>query len=130
MPFGLVFDGVLAMLLAVTIGYCALLYRRLGALRAAREEMQALAQQLGEVTARAEAGLDLLREAAEDASSKLAPRIERAKTLASDLDMLCHRAGKLADRLEPIKPAAKPAAKAAPRSHSEHALIEALRASR
>jgi hypothetical protein len=126
MPLGLVFDGVLAMLLAITIGYCALLYRRLDALRAAREEMQALAHRLGEVTARAEAGLDRLRAAAEEASSKLDPRLDRAKTLASDLDMLCHRAGKLADRLEPNKPAAKPA----PHSHSEHALIEALRASR
>lgn len=122
MPLGLAFDGALALLLAVTIGYCALVHRRLGALRAAREEMHALAQRLGEVTARAEAGLERLRGAAEDAAAKIDPRLERAKTLASDLDMLCHRAGKLADRLERGKPA--------PRSHSETALIEALRASR
>ena len=151
MSLGVVFDGVLAMLLVVTIGYCALLYRRLGAVHAAQAEMQALAHQLGEATARAGAGLDQLRVAAEDASRNLDPRVDRAKTLLSDLDMLCHRAGKLADRLETIKPAAAPthgegpraaaakggtAAKLAPgghgarRSRSEHALIEALRASR
>ncbi len=151
MTLGLALDGLLAVLLLVTIRYCALLYRRLEAVRAAPAQMQVLAQRLGEVAVCAEAGLTHLRAAAEETASDLEPRVERAKTLSSDLDMLCHRAGKLADRLESIKPAAAPARSERPRaaggkgataakpaaggrgtqqSRSEHALIEALRASR
>ena len=38
-----------------------------------------------------------LRAVASEAADKLDPRLGQARTLVDDLDMLCHRAGKLAD---------------------------------
>lgn len=133
MTLGLSIDGALALLLVVTIAYCAAVHRRLGAIRTAQADMRALAGQLAAASERAEAGLGQLRAAAKEAADGLEPRIKTARTLAGDLDMLCHRADKLADRLDRAR-AAEPAHRPAPapraprRSESEHALIAALKA--
>ena len=147
MAWGLIADGVLAMLLVITIGYCALVHRRLGAIRKAEHAMRALADDLNAATARAESGLNQLRATAAEAAEGFDPLMRDARSLAGDLDMLCHRARKLADRLDrPAAPAKAPAltksppkktAKSAPverlratRSRSERALLEALKAAR
>jgi hypothetical protein len=130
MTLGLSIDGALALLLVVTIVYCAAVHRRLGAIRTAQDDMRALAEQLALASARAETGLGQLRAAAREAAEALDPRIKGARTLAGDLDMLCHRADKLAAKLDkvgaPARPA--PAPRAPRRSESEHALIAALKA--
>ena len=137
MTLGLTIDGALALLLVVTIATCAAVHRRLGAIRTAQDDMRALAEQLAAAAQRAQTGLGQLRAAAREAADGLEPRIKSARTLVSDLDMLCHRADKLADRLDragaPAR-AADPARRPAPaprgprRSESEHALIAALKA--
>ena len=150
MAWGLLADGFLAVLLVVTIGYCALLHRRLGAIRQAESAMRALADDLNAATARAESGLNQLRATAAEAADGFDPLMREARAVAGDLDMLCHRARKLADRLDHPAPApaarAPPRAKAPPkkpvetapvkqplratRSRSERALLEALKAAR
>ncbi len=147
MAWGLIADGILAALLIVTIGYCALVHRRLGAIRKAEHAMRALADDLNAATARAETGLNQLRATAAEAAEGFDPLMREARSLAGDLDMLCHRARKLADRLDPpstpakspVRPKAKPKKPAKPvsaeplratRSKSERALLEALRATR
>ena len=147
MAWGFIWDAILATLLIVTIAYCALLHKRLGAIRKAEHAMRALADDLNAATARAESGLNQLRATAAEAAEGFDPLMRDARSLASDLDMLCHRARKLADRLDrpltPEKtptrsnaPAKKPVEKApvgplrATRSRSERALLEALKAAR
>lgn len=147
MAWGFMWDAILAVLLVVTIAYCALLHKRLGAIRKAEHAMRALADDLNAATARAESGLNQLRATAAEAAEGFDPLMRDARTLASDLDMLCHRARKLADRLDRPAPHEKPAARAkaplkksaekAPaarmhtaRSRSERALLEALKAAR
>ncbi len=144
MDLALAFDLVMVVLLLATIFYCASLQRRLGAVRGVQAEMRALAERLGDTALRAETGVGSLRAAAAESTAQLEPRLAQGKTLVGDLDMLCHRAGKLADTLttgtaprksKPPQPvaAARPArAKASARqpSRSERELIEALKASR
>ena len=101
MTLGLLADGVLAILLLVTIGYCALVHKRLGAIRKAESAMRGLADDLNTATARAESGLNQLRATAAEAAEGFDPLMREARSLAGDLDMLCHRARKLADRLDP-----------------------------
>ncbi|HEX9648228.1 MAG TPA: DUF6468 domain-containing protein [Alphaproteobacteria bacterium] len=134
MTLGLTVDAALALLLVVTIAYCAAVHRRLGAIRAAQADMRALADRLAAAGAQAEAGLGQLRVVAAEAADGLGPRIKTARRLAGDLDMLCHRADKLAERLDRTqapsraRAAGLAAQHAARRSRSEHALIEALKA--
>ena len=116
MSYGFVLELIVVALLVVTIGYCVALHRRLGALRMAQDEMKRFIGNFNEATARAESGVAHLRAAASESARTLEPRIEQANALVGDLDMLTHRAGKLADRLENTatpasgaKPAAKPA---------------------
>jgi hypothetical protein len=147
MGWGLIADGILAVLLMVTIGYCGLVHRRLGAIRKAEHAMRGLADDLNAATARAESGLNQLRATAAEAAEGFDPLMREARSLAGDLDMLCHRARKLADRLDrPATPAEAPVransppkkpVKTAPverlpatRSRSERALLEALKAAR
>ena len=158
MQWGLLIDGVLVLLLLTTIGYCAVVNRRLGTIRDAQQAMQDLGSELSAATARAETGLNQLRAAAAEASERVEPLLQQAGTAATDLDMLCHRAKKFSDRLDTAiggvstaamprhkgmsKPKAgnKMAAKGgdaepgssavAARSQSERALLEALKAAR
>lgn len=116
MTFALILDLVLVLLLAATIGYCAAVHRRLGALRSEQGELRGLIDQFTESTSRAQESLDGLRSAAAESAETLGPQIAEAKTLIGDLDMLNHRAGKLVAKLDPAgKTAAKtPARKTAP----------------
>ena len=63
----LVLDGLVAILLAVTITYCVVLSKRLGELRRGREAFEKLIVELNEATARADSTIAGLR--AETASA-------------------------------------------------------------
>ncbi len=154
MSYGFLLEFIVVALLVVTIGYCVALHRRLGTLRVAQDEMKQFIANFNEATARAESSVAHLRAAASESARDLEPRIDTANTLVGDLDMLNHRAGKLANRLEhtatPVssaKPATKPARssvaarqepanKAKPthpkggRSRTENELLKALREAR
>ena len=154
MGYGFLLELIVVVLLVVTIGYCVALHRRLGTLRMAQDEMKQFIASFNEATARAESSVAHLRAAASESARGLQPRIEQANTLVGDLDMLTHRAGKLANRLEntatpasSARPAAKPArpsrgAKRKPattvqsapptagRSQTESELLKALREAR
>ncbi len=154
MSYGFLLELIVVALLVVTIGYCVALHRRLGTLRMAQDEMKQFIASFNEATARAESSVAHLRAAASESARALEPRIEQANTLVSDLDMLTHRAGKLASRLEntatptlgarpvatPTRPSqganrkptttAQPAQPAAARSQTENELLKALREAR
>ena len=119
MELGLVLDVVVAVLLAATIVYAALLNKRLQGLRANKAEFEAMVTEFNEATRRTEGAIQALRMAADQTGKALSAQVERAQALRDELGFLTSRADALADRAAgraeapPPKPAA-PAA-AAPR---------------
>jgi hypothetical protein len=93
-------DLLVAGLLATAIGYCILLNRRLGALRADKAQLEETVHSLAEVSIRAESGIARLRETAEELGHALHQKIEAGQALREDLTYMVDRAAGLADRLE------------------------------
>jgi hypothetical protein len=93
-------DGVIAVLLVMTIVWCILLNRRLVGLRRHQNELNTLIGSLNEATVRAEAGIAALKDNAEKAGADLKSSIEQAERLNDDLNYLSQRSSRLAQRLE------------------------------
>ena len=91
MTAGLVLDGTLIVLLAATLGYCTLLYRRLAELRTTQASMKKLIGEFGAATERAQAGLlsiaSRLEQSADDEDP--GPAIEAAATELQSLRQSC-----------------------------------------
>ncbi len=100
MSFPLALDVVVAVLLAVTIGYCVVLYRRLNQLRASQGEMSSAVKGFGAATERAQAGLLTLKTTGTELSGVLQERIDEARALNDDLSVLTDSGNRLADRLD------------------------------
>ena len=100
MSLALILDGVLILLLVVSIGYSAMLHRRLGSLRAARGEMQEAIQHFNQATQRAEAGISGLRSVGEEINRQIEPKLDDTRVLRDDLQLLVERGERAAERLE------------------------------
>lgn len=98
MPYSLIVDVLVAVLLVVTIGYAIVLNQRLGRLRRDKAQLEKLAVTFGESTARAEDSILKLRKTAES----LQERIDKAQSLRDDLAFLIDRGGQAADNLEDL----------------------------
>jgi len=96
LPFPLILDLLIALLLVVMIGYAVTLNRRLGSLRQDKSELQKLAASFGGATMRAEEGIDRLK----NMTDALQHRIDKAQALHDDLTFLIDRGDTAADRLE------------------------------
>lgn len=107
MDIGLLADGLLALLLAVTIAYAVVLNRKLSALRATKDEMARMLAEFAETTAQAEASVRELRERAAASGDGLSAvvadagaKLQKAGVLKDDLAFLVEKGEALADRLE------------------------------
>ena len=80
MPFSLILDIVIAVLLVATIAYAFLLNRRLAGLRRDKRELESLAATFGQATIRAESIAKL-----KFTVSTLNDRVDRAEALRDDL---------------------------------------------
>jgi hypothetical protein len=109
----IILDAVIAVLLIATIGYAFVLNRKLGKLREARAEMDALAARLIESTERARSGLDGLRDHAQQSGERLQRAIDAARGRADELAFLVEKAEALSGRLDGAIGAARPKAAAA-----------------
>lgn len=85
LSLGLIVEGAVALLLAVTIGYCMILDRRLKRLHADRETMQKMVTDLVQATALANAAVNELKTAALESDTRLSERITEATALNSRL---------------------------------------------
>jgi hypothetical protein len=84
--FGLMIESLVAMLLLVTIGYCAVLNGRLKRLKADEQALKATISELitaTEIAGRAVAGL---KATAQEADRTLGERLRAAERLSADLD--------------------------------------------
>lgn len=107
MDIGLLADGLLVLLLAVTIAYAVVLNRKLSALRATKDEMARMLAEFAETTAQAEASVRELRERAAASGDGLSAvvadagaKLQKAGVLKDDLAFLVEKGEALADRLE------------------------------
>ena len=141
MSFEFWLEILLATLLAMTIGYCIVLDRKLRGMRRAQGDLQGLLQNFTAATARAEESVAALRQASTELSLELDERIDSGRSLRDELILINQSGNAIAERIEnglggrPGKIEAGAAAKAAPaprstgpRSESERELMQALRA--
>lgn len=96
MPYSLLIDILVAVLLVVTIGYAVRLNKRLGLLRRDKKELEKLATTFADSTIRADESLGRLRTTAD----MMQRQIDSAQALHDDLAYLVDRGEKAADRLE------------------------------
>ncbi|MDP1910481.1 MAG: DUF6468 domain-containing protein [Hyphomicrobium sp.] len=98
MTFALLLDILVALLLAVTIGYAVVLNRRLAGLRRDKGELESLAASFGQATLRAEESIGRLKKTA----GELQELTAKADTIRDDLAFLIDRGSAAADRLESL----------------------------
>ena len=141
MTIGIVLDGVMAVLLVATIGFCIVLYLRLQKFRTASAEMKSAIAGFSSATMRAEASTAGLRKAAGDLGERLQSQIESGRALADELQFILASAaestnGKVIavnDQLAEFPDAddyredASPYAEQPARSEAERELLEAMR---
>lgn len=99
MTAGLILEGMVAVLLAVTIVYCFRLNRRLAALRHGQSELHAIVLALNEATGNARAGIEQLRRSSITLSDDLSEKTRAGRALADELGMIVETGNSLADRL-------------------------------
>jgi hypothetical protein len=97
-PVSMTLDLLLAALLLITLGFGLRLERRLKTLQASQTTFAAAVADLDRAASRAETGLADLRGAMDEAVSLLAGRIEKARELATRLEMLTTEGSAIAER--------------------------------
>ena len=107
MDLSLILDAIVAVLLITTIGYAVVLNRRLGALRNAKSEIEALVAQFAESTDKAGSGIESLKDETRRSGEALQGKLDAARGLADDLTFLLERGSSLADRLDSAVGAAR-----------------------
>jgi hypothetical protein len=100
MSLPLAADGIVSILLLITICYAMILSRKLNALRRDKVALKALVTQFADASASAEAGVAGLRAAAHDIGRTLEKKLQDAQSLRDDLGYMIERGGATADRLE------------------------------
>lgn len=93
-------DGIVSVLLLITICYAMVLSKKLNALRRDKMALKALVTQLADASASAEAGVAGFRAAAHDIGRTLEKKLQDAQALRDDLAYMIERGGATADRLE------------------------------
>lgn len=110
MGLGIVVETAVAILLAVTIGYCAILNSRLKRLRQDRESLGKIIGDLVSATGLANAAVAELKSAALEAESKLTSRLGEAEEVSLVIANQVAAAASVIDKIARITSAAKPAA--------------------
>ncbi len=106
MPWALILDGLLAVLLLLMIAYAFVLNRRLATLRTDREDLEAFIARFNDATNKANGSLQGLRSAAEANAALIKDAADKAQALRDELAFLVERADGSAERL--AKASARP----------------------
>jgi hypothetical protein len=97
--FGLLIEIMFAVLLAVTIGYCALVHRKLEQLRGNQSDLREIVYELTNATGHAEVAIRHLRETVSVAEDRLGARIEGSRELEARLTDAINAGDELVGRL-------------------------------
>jgi len=96
----LVVNMLIVVLLAVTIGYCWVLNRRIRILQDSRSELAQLLKHFDESTQRASESIIALQTASKKIGENIQLRIDKANYLIDDLAFMMEKGSKLANQLE------------------------------
>jgi hypothetical protein len=132
---GLVVDGTVMVLLAVTATYCMQLNHRLKALHSDRDGLRDVVAALDRATERAQASLADLKTQGAGAAGELKVERERASEMMDELKLMVSAADRVANRLSeargPAPAEARPVALPAPaREQPVGDMFQALRQAR
>jgi hypothetical protein len=105
--WSLAIDIVFVSLLVTTIVFAFRLERRLASLRGTKDQLARVIVELNTAAARAEAGIQALRSAAETTGVALEDRVKRARALNEDLTLLVQTGQRVAQKLELARPVAR-----------------------
>ena len=86
MSFGLMIEGLVALLLLVTIGHCFVLNRRLERLRGDEQSLKGTIAELITATEMAERAVSELKRAAQENDATLGERVRAAERCCTELD--------------------------------------------
>jgi hypothetical protein len=100
--YGLVIECLVAILLLLTIGYCVILNRRLGRLRADESSFRAMIAELAAATDSAERAIAGLKITVRDCDHSLGDRLRAAEALRETLEGELSRGEQLVSRIARI----------------------------
>jgi hypothetical protein len=130
--FGMFIEGVVAILLMLTVGYCMLLNRRLKLLKADEMSLRATISELITATEIAERAIAGLKVTVRECDAGLGERLSRAETMTSELDRRLSSTKDVLNRLSQIaiaaRPLQEPAAAAAPPANEAKSVAVAAQA--
>ena len=109
LPLGLIVEGLVAILLMLTIGYCIILNGRLKRLRADEEALRATISELITATEIAERAILGLKATATDCDSTLGDRLYEAERVSLEMAEQIATGEKVLGRISQIADAARPA---------------------
>ena len=98
MTSSLVIDILILVLLAVSVGYCVVLNRRLSTLRQGQKEFVTLIARFDKATQRAELNIERLRGVSAEIDEHLGERISSGRALRDELRFLIERAAPAIER--------------------------------
>jgi hypothetical protein len=112
--FGMMIEGLVAILLMLTVGYCMLLNRRLKLLKADEMALRATISELITATEIAERAIAGLKITVHECDVGLGQRLSRAEVVSADLDLKLTTGNNILKRLSQIANAARPLNEPAP----------------
>jgi hypothetical protein len=112
--FGMMIEGLVAILLMLTVGYCMLLNRRLKLLKADELALRATIAELITATEIAERAIAGLKITVHECDVGLGERLSRAEAMSVDFDHKLAVGKNVLNRLSQIANAARPLNEAAP----------------
>lgn len=107
LSLGVIVEGLVALLLATTIGYCVLLNHRLKRLHADRDMLRKMVADLVESTTLANAAVQELKTAAVEADAALNARLEEGERLGIELANHITAGQQIMDKIAKITSAAR-----------------------
>lgn len=93
-------EGLVAILLLITIAYCFVLDKRLKALRSGEDGLREVILGLNDATLRAQQSIAQLKEAGGEAGQDIAQKLRDGRALADELALMVESGNNLANRLE------------------------------
>lgn len=100
MNFALVLELILVVLLAVTLGYCVVLERRLAGVKKGQQALGQTVRELNAAIEKAGMALASLRTTSNSVSEDLNDKIRRARGLADELSVLTASGERIAERFD------------------------------
>ncbi|MZR30800.1 DUF6468 domain-containing protein [Sneathiella litorea] len=100
LPLDFLLNLFLVGLLLATIGYCAMLNKRLSNMRDAHTELRQLTEEFDKALVRSKTGVEELKTLASTTGSQFAVEIKQARELIEELQLINASSTRIADRLQ------------------------------